>query len=73
MTGNTPDDGSVTVSERRLPPVAEMAVATQILVIVGGVYVAAYLPQPAPLAFVPVGLLSLAALVLMMVSRSMPL
>ena len=36
-------------SERRLPPVAETAVATLALVVVGGIYVAAHIPRAAPL------------------------
>ena len=32
----------------RLPPVAELAVASMVLVVGGGAYVAAYLPHPAP-------------------------
>ena len=35
--------------ERRLPPVAETAVATMILVVIGGVYVAAHMPRDVPL------------------------
>ena len=35
--------------DRRLPPIAELAVASMIFVISGGIYLAAYLPESAPL------------------------
>ena len=38
-----------TVLERRLPPVAELAVASVALMLSGGVYLAAHLPSPPPL------------------------
>ena len=41
---------------RRRPPIAEMAVASMVLVLVGGVYLAAHLPKHPPLA-VPTALL----------------
>lgn len=45
------EDGSVpTALERRMPPVAELAVASVALMLSGGVYLAAHLPQPPPLA-----------------------
>jgi hypothetical protein len=43
--------------DRRLPPVAEMAVGSMALVIVGGIYLAAHLPHGAPLG-AAVGLLA---------------
>jgi peptidoglycan/LPS O-acetylase OafA/YrhL len=49
---------------RRLPPVAEVAVASMALVIAGGVYVASHLPEPAPLG-PAVGLLAAAAVLLL--------
>lgn len=35
---------------RQLPPITELAVGSMILVVVGGIYLAAYLPKAAPLA-----------------------
>ena len=49
--------------ERRLPPVAEMAVATMILVVIGGVYVAAHMPRDVPLVL-PAALVFAAGLLL---------
>ncbi len=50
-------------AERRLPPTLELAVATLVLVIAGGTFVAAYLPQRAPFAF-PLVLLVAAVVIL---------
>lgn len=46
-------------TERRLPPVAELAVATMVLVIVSGIEIAAFLPRTPPLGL-PIVLLGLA-------------
>ena len=56
------DGGSqvVTVLTRRLPPVAELVVASLALMLTGGVYLAAHLPHPPPLA-PAVGLLAAGA------------
>jgi hypothetical protein len=43
-------DGAADV-DRKLPPIAEIAVAIIALVVAGGIDVAAYLPRRAPLAF----------------------
>lgn len=48
---------------RRLPPVAELVVASLILVVAGGIYLVAHLPQRAPLGPV-VGLLAAAGALL---------
>lgn len=40
----------ITVLNRRLPPVAELVVASLALMLAGGVYLAAHLPHPPPLA-----------------------
>ena len=48
---------------RRLPPVAELAVVTMALVIAGGIYLVAHLPQRAPLG-PAVGLLAAAGVLL---------
>jgi hypothetical protein len=37
------------VSERRLPPVTEIGVASMALIVAGGIYIAAHLPQHVPL------------------------
>jgi hypothetical protein len=37
------------VSERRLPPVTELGVASMALIVTGGIYIAAHLPQHVPL------------------------
>jgi hypothetical protein len=60
VTGKPPARDS---DERRLPPIAEMAVVTMALVIVGGIDIAAYLPRRAPLG-PPIGLLVAAGLLL---------
>jgi drug/metabolite transporter (DMT)-like permease len=38
------------MTERRLPPVGEIAVASMALIIAGGIYLAAHIPQPVSLA-----------------------
>jgi len=42
---------------RRLPPIAELTMTSMALVIAGGIYLAAHLPERAPLSL-PVGLLA---------------
>ncbi|MHB1716085.1 MAG: hypothetical protein ACYCV5_01885 [Acidimicrobiales bacterium] len=63
------------VLERRLPPVAELAVASVALMLSGGVYLAAHLPNPPPLA-PAIGLLSggaaLTACALVLLGRIRP-
>jgi hypothetical protein len=49
---------------RRLPPIAEIAVAAMALIIVGGITVASRLPSPAPLP-VLVALVAVAALLVL--------
>ena len=49
-----------TVLERRLPPIAELIVASVALMLSGGVYLAAHLPSPPPLG-PAVGLLAAGA------------
>jgi hypothetical protein len=49
VTGGPADDGAVVAPERRLPPITEVAIATMVLVVTGGIYLAAYLPRRAPL------------------------
>jgi drug/metabolite transporter (DMT)-like permease len=38
------------MTERRLPPVGQIAVASMALIIAGGIYLAAHIPQPVSLA-----------------------
>jgi hypothetical protein len=52
------------LAERRLPPVDWLAGASMALVIVGGIYLAAYLPRRAPLEL-PIGLLAAAGALLL--------
>ena len=59
----TRDANAGSAPERRLPPVTEISVATMILVVIGGIYVAGYLPDRAPLVLPIVLLVAAAALV----------
>lgn len=52
-----------TLGTRRLPPVAELAVVSMALIVAGGIYLVAHLPQRAPLG-PAVGLLAAAAVLL---------
>jgi hypothetical protein len=45
----TAEPGQQLAAERRLPPVAEMTVGSMVLVIIGGIYLAAHIPQSVPL------------------------
>ena len=54
-----PADAVPRSSQRSLPPVAEVAVATLALIVVGGIYQAAHMPHHVPLG-VPIALLALA-------------
>jgi peptidoglycan/LPS O-acetylase OafA/YrhL len=49
---------------RKLPPIAEIAVAAMALIIVGGITLAARLPRPAPLPLL-IALLSVAAVLVL--------
>lgn len=46
------------VKTRGLPPIAEISVASMVLVIIGGIYMATYIPRKPPLA-VPILLVAL--------------
>lgn len=50
-------------SEAKLPPIAELAVASMVLVIIGGIYMAAHLPGSISLA-IPTALFAVAIVVL---------
>lgn len=58
MTGVTSDSvvgPTKGAADRRLPPIAEVAVASMVLMFVGGIYLAAHLPRHPPLG-TPAGL-----------------
>lgn len=57
VSGKPAEEGAIGPGERRLPPVTALAVITMVLVLTGGIYIAAYLPQRAPLGL-PIGLLA---------------
>lgn len=51
MVTHSPSAISANVStERKLPPITQMAIATLILIVIGGVYLASHLPTTPPLA-----------------------
>jgi hypothetical protein len=50
-------------AQRRLPPITEMAAGSLVLIVIGGICLAAYLPNPAPLG-PPIGLLAASATLL---------
>lgn len=60
---------SKAAENRSLPPIAELAVATMILVVIVGIYITALMPQPIPLAL-PSALLA-AAVVILIVNISL--
>lgn len=64
MTGGPASSEAPALPERRLPPIAELAVASMALVLTGGIYLAAYLPGRPPLA-PAVGLLIAAGVLLL--------
>ena len=41
---------SPTTANRDLPPVAEVAIATMVLIVIGGVFITAHIPRSVPLA-----------------------
>jgi len=62
-------------AERRLPPVYPLAISSMVLVLIGGIYVAAYMPN-VPTMALPVALSALSAVLLLanlvMLSRTKP-
>lgn len=50
-------------SSRRFPPVAELALVSLVLVIIGGIFMASYFPRRPPLGL-PIGLLATSAILL---------
>jgi hypothetical protein len=67
VTVDPAKNGSTRSFERTLPPVSEMAIAAMILVIIGGIDIAARLPHQAPLLVPILTLVGAAALVTAMV------
>jgi hypothetical protein len=59
----TPEAGSGPEVPTGLPPVTEIATVTLALIVVGGIYMSAYLPRHSPLG-VPFGLLGAAAVLI---------
>ncbi len=59
-------DGAAGLIERRLPPITELAVATMIIVVIGGIYLAAHIPGDVSLA--PAVVLLIVAGVLVLVN-----
>ncbi|MGA8296047.1 MAG: hypothetical protein WB770_03280 [Acidimicrobiales bacterium] len=53
LDGATGEQGAVA---RKLPPVAEIAVASMAMIVAGGIYIAAHIPRHAPIGL-PLGLL----------------
>ncbi len=53
-----------TVTERELPPIAEIALAAMALIVIGGITLASRLPRPAPLPLLIALLAAAAALLL---------
>ena len=51
------------VNEEKLPPVSELAIATMVLVVTGGIYMAGHIPNDVP-TLVPTFLTAVAALIL---------
>ncbi len=63
VSSEAPESGPMGPAERRLPPVAEVAVLTLVLVVIGGTYIAARLPRQVPLGL-PIVLVVAAAVLL---------
>lgn len=64
MSGEPASSGAVAPPERRLPPIAEAAIAAMALALVGAIYLASYLPDRPP--FGPaIGLLAAAGVLLL--------
>jgi hypothetical protein len=76
MVTNKPrSSGATATIDRQLPPITEVAVASLILIVTGGIYLASYLPHTAPLGpaiglLTASGVLSLANIVALSRVRS---
>lgn len=55
--------GTAADTSQRLPPITQLAIASMILVVIGGIYLAAYLPHAAPLGL-PIALVAVAILLM---------
>lgn len=51
-------------AQRSLPPITQLAIASMILVVIGGIYIASYLPHAAPLAL-PLALVALSIVIML--------
>jgi len=49
VTGDSAHASAAEVPERRFPPIAELGVVSMALVVIGGVYIASYVPRSVPL------------------------
>ncbi|HEX6509152.1 MAG TPA: hypothetical protein VF221_16105 [Chloroflexota bacterium] len=49
MIGESAHQGATAVTERSFPPITELTAASMVLVILGGIYLAAYIPRAVPL------------------------
>ncbi len=68
VAGDPAHAGPATIPERSFPPISELAVASMALVVIGGIYIASYVPRSVPLvpalcALAGAGLVLLANLV----------
>lgn len=53
-----------TASEHRLPPITQLAIASMILIVIGGIYLASHLPHAAPLGL-PIALVAVSILLML--------
>lgn len=63
VTDTLARDDAAGTSGYRLPPITQLAIASMILVVIGGIYLAAHLPQAAPLGL-PVALVAVSLLLM---------
>ena len=72
VAGQPAQAGAATEAERQFPPITELAVASMALIIIGGTYIASYVPKSVPLALPLIllaGALAILAVDVVMVSR----
>jgi hypothetical protein len=55
---------SLQEDERKLPPITEISIAVMVLVVIGGIFMAAHMPREVPLAL-PIVLLAMSAALLL--------
>jgi hypothetical protein len=63
VAGQPAAEAGVGAQERKFPPITELAVGSMILVVIGGIYIASYVPRSVPLGL-PVSLLAGATVLL---------